>query len=154
VQRCIRIEEPPFDVAREWSALTAALPASVGAVVAFCGYVRDLHGDAAVDGLHLEHYPGMTERSLETILDEAERRWTLAAIHVVHRVGRLGPGEPIVLVLVASGHRAEAFAACEFVMDYLKTDAVFWKKELAADGARWVEPTGLDQRRRAAWRDD
>jgi molybdopterin synthase catalytic subunit len=154
LDRRVRIEREHFDVAREWSALRASVPADVGAVVAFCGYVRDLHGDEAIAGLELEHFPGMTEKSLDRILDAAEQRWRLTAIHVVHRVGRLAPTEPIVLVLTASSHRAEAFAACEFVMDYLKTEAIFWKKERSAAGERWVEATAVDQRRRAAWRED
>jgi molybdopterin synthase catalytic subunit len=152
VDRRVRIQEAPFDVALEWQALRAAVPASVGAVVAFCGYVRDL-AQASDNGLFLEHYPGMTESSLDAIIDQAASRWRLDAVHVVHRVGRLAPEDPIVLVLTASGHRAEAFAACEFVMDYLKTDAVFWKKELAGDASHWVVPTSLDAERRASWRE-
>jgi molybdopterin synthase catalytic subunit len=146
----IRIQEAAFDVAGEWQALRDALPSSVGAVVAFCGYVRE-RADTTDVGLWLEHYPGMTEKSLAAIVDEADRRWRLEAVHVVHRIGRLAPDEAIVLVLTASSHRADAFAACEFVMDYLKTDAVFWKKELGADGGAWVVPTMTDLTRRASW---
>jgi len=153
VDRRVRIQEGTFDVAAEWQALRTAVPATVGAVVAFCGYVRDLPQQAG-SGLFLEHYPGMTERSLDAIIDQAASRWRLDAVHVVHRVGHLMPEDPIVLVLTASGHRAEAFAACEFVMDYLKTDAVFWKKQIARDGDHWVVATALDVERRSSWRED
>jgi len=104
-----------------------------------------------VQALRLEHYPGMTESSIRTIIDDARERWPLDDVVVVHRVGALLPGDQIVLVLVASGHRAAAFAACEFLMDYLKTRAVFWKKETRADGAEWIRSTTDDARRAAAW---
>jgi molybdopterin synthase catalytic subunit len=153
VRRTIRIQEHDFDVAEEWRAIRASLGGDVGAIATFCGLVRDVHAESAVHGLFLEHYPGVTERSLEAILERVARRWSIDAITVVHRVGRLEPGAQIVLVLVAGRHRGEAFAACELVMDYLKTDAIFWKKELG-ERERWVEPTSDDQRRRRAWEDE
>ena len=151
--REIRIQEADFDVAVEWRQLGKSLGGEAGAIVAFCGLVRDVHAESAVHGLFLEHYAGLTERSLDAILDRVERRWRLDAITVIHRVGRLDPGAQIVLVLVAGRHRSEAFAACELVMDYLKTDAIFWKKELG-ERDRWVEPTSDDQRRRRKWDDE
>jgi molybdopterin synthase catalytic subunit len=154
LRRSIRIQEADFDVAAEWRAMREALGGNAGAIAAFCGLVRDVHGESEVKGLFLEHFPGFTERSLDSILDRVERRWTLDAVSVLHRVGRMHPGEQIVLVLVAGRHRSEAFAACELVMDYLKTDAIFWKKEIGVVDERWVEATGDDQRRRRAWDDD
>ena len=153
MRRSIRIQEIDFDVAAEWQTLRDALAGDAGAIVAFCGLVRDVHGESAVQGLFLEHYPGLTEHSLDAILDRVAQRWRLDAVTVVHRVGRLQAGEQIVLVLVAGRHRSEAFAACELVMDYLKTDAVFWKKELGESRERWVEATQDDQRRRRGWED-
>ena len=154
MRRSIRIQEADFDVGLEWRTMRDALGGDAGAIAAFCGLVRDVHGESAVRGLFLEHYPGVTEGSLDSILDRVEQRWPLDGVTVVHRVGRLQAGEQIVLVLVAGRHRSEAFAACELVMDYLKTEAVFWKKEIGEALERWVEPTGDDQRRRRAWDDD
>ena len=144
-----------FDIAAEWRACRARCGGDAGALAAFAGLVRDhapaREGPDAVRGLHLEHYPCMTEASIERVVDEAGKRWGLLDVTVIHRVGALRPEEQIVLVLVASGHRAAAFAACEFVMDHLKTDAVFWKKECRANGDAWVRATADDERRRAAW---
>ena len=122
-----------------------------GAVVTFTGHVRGGEGEAAVTCLELEHYPGMTERSLLAILEDAAARWPLLAAAIVHRVGRLAPGEPIVWVGVSAAHRAEAFAACDFIMDFLKTRAPFWKKEHGPMGAAWVEARGSDAERAARW---
>ena len=147
----VRVQEAPFDAGQEIAALTAGRR-DVGAVATFVGLVRDLNEGSAVSGMTLEHYPGMTERALEEICAEAGRRWRLIDIRVVHRVGPLAPGEAIVLVAVAGAHRGEAFAACEFVMDYLKTRAPFWKKEETPEGARWVEARVSDDEAAARWR--
>ncbi|QIB67091.1 molybdenum cofactor biosynthesis protein MoaE [Kineobactrum salinum] len=129
----------------------ALLEPAAGAVVTFTGYVRAASDGAAVTALELEHYPGMTERSLLSILQQASSRWPLLAATVVHRVGWLPLGEPIVWVGSCASHRGDAFAACEFVMDYLKTDAPFWKKEHGPDGARWVESRATDAQRARRW---
>lgn len=155
MRRHVHIQAEDFDIAAEWQACRARCGGGAGALAAFAGLVRDRapaeQGASAVHGLHLEHYPGMTEASIERIVDEAAERWRLLDVTVIHRVGELNPEEQIVLVLVASGHRADAFAACEFVMDYLKTDAVLWKKERRANGDAWLQATAGDQQRRAAW---
>ncbi len=156
----VRIQCDDFDVAAEWAACRERCRGAAGAVVAFGGLVRDMaHANGsdgcsakqAVSRLNLEHYPGMTESSIEAIVAEAGSRWSLLDVVVIHRVGDLAPCDQIVLVLAASGHRAEAFAACEFIMDYLKTDAVFWKKERRDDGETWLRATSGDQRRRLGW---
>ena len=157
--RCqVRIQREDFDIAHEWQACRERCGGKAGAVVAFGGLVRDMAHDAAggdqkraVRGLRLEHYPGMTESSIEAIVAEAGERWRLLDVLVIHRVGDLSPEDQIVLVLVASGHRPDAFAACEFVMDYLKTDAVLWKKERFADGEAWLRATANDRKRRSDW---
>jgi molybdopterin synthase catalytic subunit len=154
VHRLIEIADAPFDLAAHLRAFLACVDGESGGVASYCGLVRDRFADRPVDRLMLEHYPGMTERSIERIVAEAERRWTLQAVSVVHRVGAVDPCEPIVLVMVASAHRESAFAACELVMDLLKTEAVFWKKELSPEGERWVESTDLDRERVARWRDE
>ena len=123
----------------------------IGAVVSFVGYVRDFNQDATVSELFLEHYPGMTEKALQQIVAQAEQRWPLLKVQLVHRVGWLGLGEPIVFVAVASAHRQAAFNAAEFIMDYLKTRAPFWKKEQTLDGERWVEGRVSDQQAAARW---
>ena len=147
----VRIQEDDFDIAVEWASCRQRSSAAAGAVVAFGGLVRDHASDAAVHGLYLEHYPGMTEASIEAIIGQAEARWTLLDVLVIHRIGELAPGDQIVLVLVAASHRPDAFAACEFLMDYLKTDAVFWKKERRLGGDTWISATGSDRHRRADW---
>lgn len=147
----IRIETDDFDLAREWQACRRRLAGRAGAVVAFAGIVRDHAGDDEVHGLYLEHYPGMTEASIERILAQAAERWRLLDLTVIHRVGELVAEDQIVLVLAASSHRPDAFAACEFVMDYLKTDAVFWKKERRGQDEVWIRATDRDRQRRAAW---
>jgi molybdopterin synthase catalytic subunit len=150
----VRIQEADFDAGAEYAALQARRDGDLGAVASFVGLVRDRHASndpASVQTLRLEHYPGMTERSIEAIAREAESRWPLLDLVVVHRVGELPPRAQIVFVQVAAGHRAAAFAACEFVMDYLKTDAVFWKKERTADGEHWIEATAEDRRRLNVW---
>jgi len=126
----------------------------VGAVVTFLGLMRDLNDGDKVASLYLEHYPGMTEKALRDIVNEAKSRWNLEAIQVVHRVGEMRPEEPIVLVAAASRHRGEAFRACEFVIDYLKNRAPFWKKETTAAGERWVDARASDRESEARWQDD
>ena len=146
----VRVQTEDFDVAQELTQLRGANPA-VGAVAAFIGVVRDLNDSTEVRTLTLEHYPGMTEKALADIVAEATRRWDVCDALVVHRVGRLEPTDQIVLVAVASAHRGEAFAACEFIMDYLKTRAPFWKKENTAAGERWVEARASDDDAAARW---
>jgi molybdopterin synthase catalytic subunit len=147
----VRIQAEPFDCAREVAALTAGRR-DVGAVATFLGFVRDRNDGAAVSGMTLEHYPGMTEKALEEICREAHSRWDILDAAIVHRVGALQPGEAIVHVAVSSAHRGEAFAACEFIMDYLKTRAPFWKKEATAGGERWVEARDSDEAAAGRWK--
>jgi molybdopterin synthase catalytic subunit len=146
----IRVQTEAFDVNAEIEHLRAANP-RIGAVACFIGVVRDLNEGAAVGSMTLEHYPGMTEKALEGIVEQACGRWDLYDVLVIHRVGELQPTDPIVLVIVTSAHRGEAFAACEFVMDYLKTDAPFWKKEATPEGVRWVDARESDNAARARW---
>lgn len=124
---------------------------AIGAVVTFLGLTRDINEGESVTAMTLEHYPGMTEKALQTIVDEASERWELDAVRVVHRVGALTPEEPIVIVVVASHHRGEAFKGCEFIIDYLKTRAPFWKKEQTEAGERWVEARHSDTEAEARW---
>ncbi len=146
----VRVQPQDFDVGAEIAALRAGR-LDVGAVAVFVGTVRELNEGAGVSSMTLEHYPGMTERALEDICAQARERWNLLDLLVVHRIGDLAPGDQIVLVVVTSAHRGEAFAACEFVMDYLKTQAPFWKKERTPDGARWVEARDTDEQAAARW---
>ncbi|MCS6766499.1 MAG: molybdopterin synthase catalytic subunit MoaE [Candidatus Protistobacter heckmanni] len=146
----VRIQEADFDVSAELAALRAGR-LGVGGLASFLGTVRDLNQGDAVSAMELEHYPGMTERALEDIVAQAHARWTLLDALVIHRVGKLAPGDQIVLVIVAAAHRGEAFAACEFIMDYLKTAAPFWKKESTPAGARWVDARDSDDRAMEKW---
>ncbi|MBF0251159.1 MAG: molybdenum cofactor biosynthesis protein MoaE [Alphaproteobacteria bacterium] len=146
----IRVQEHDFDPGAEIAQLTVGNTA-IGGVCSFVGLVRDFAGDGAVHAMTLEHYPGMTERQLEAIAAEARRRWPLDATLVIHRYGRLEPGDRIVLVACASAHRDAAFEACRFLMDWLKTKAPFWKKEESADGARWVEAKASDDEATRKW---
>jgi molybdopterin synthase catalytic subunit len=146
----IRVQTLPFDIGAEHARI-AALGHGTGAIASFTGLMRDSNEGDAVRAMTLEHYPGMTESALVEIVTDARKRWALQAVTVVHRVGRLLPGEAIVLVLTASAHRGEAFAACEFIMDYLKTRAPFWKKEEALQGERWVEARDSDDDAAARW---
>jgi molybdopterin synthase catalytic subunit len=148
----IRVQTEAFDVNAEIERLRAADP-RVGAIACFVGVVRDLNEGASVASMTLEHYPGMTEKALEGIVEQARGRWDLYDVLVIHRVGELRPTDPIVLVVVTSAHRGEAFAACEFVMDYLKTEAPFWKKESTPEGARWVDARESDDSARERWTD-
>jgi molybdopterin synthase catalytic subunit len=147
----VRIQTEAFDVGREIAALTDGRT-DVGAVANFVGVVRDGNDGHAVSTMTLEHYPGMTEKALEEICTQAHARWKLIDSRVVHRVGALRPGEAIVLVAVSSAHRGEAFAACEFIMDYLKTRAPFWKKESTVEGTRWVEARASDDQAADRWK--
>ncbi len=147
----VRVQTADFDVGRELEALTAGRT-DVGAVASFVGLVRDANDGNAIRGMTLEHYPGMTEKSLEEICAQAHSRWDLLASLVIHRVGPLEPGDRIVLVGVASAHRGEAFAACEFIMDYLKTRAPFWKKEDTPQGGKWVDARETDDAAAERWR--
>nr|WP_034333019.1 molybdopterin synthase catalytic subunit MoaE [Herbaspirillum sp. B39] len=146
----VRVQTADFDLSTEVAQLRLANP-RVGAVVSFVGTVRDLNDGAAVSEMELEHYPAMTERALEQIVEQAKARWPIFDALVIHRVGPMQPREQIVLVAVTSPHRGEAFAACEFIMDYLKTQAPFWKKEQTPDGARWVDARESDGTALAKW---
>ncbi len=147
----VSVQREDFDIGAETDALAAG-DRQIGAVASFTGLVRETGGAGALSGLELEHYPGMTERALEEIAAEAEARWPLSGLRIVHRVGPLAPGDRIVLVLAASRHRQAAFEAAAFVMDYLKTRAPFWKKETGADGtARWVDARESDDAAAARW---
>ena len=148
----VRIQTQDFDLSVEVAALRAG-DAAVGAVASFIGTVRDRNGGAAgeVAAMELEHYPGMTEKAIEAMIDEAHARFDIRAARVVHRVGPLLPRDQIVLVAVSSAHRGQAFQACEFLMDYLKTQAPFWKKETSAEGARWVDARVADDAALERW---
>jgi molybdopterin synthase catalytic subunit len=146
----IRVQTEDFDLSREVAALRAS-NAQVGAVVSFIGTVRDMSNGSGVSEMELEHYPGMTEKALENIVVQAKARWTIVDALVIHRVGPLKPLDQIVLVAVTSAHRGEAFSACEFIMDYLKTQAPFWKKEQTPAGARWVDARVDDDQALAKW---
>jgi molybdopterin synthase catalytic subunit len=146
----VRVQTEDFDAGAEIARLRASDP-KVGAVASFIGVVRDVNEGDAVSELTLEHYPGMTEKALEQILAEAKSRWDFYDALIVHRVGRLKPTEQIVLVVVASAHRGEAFQACEFLMDYLKTRAPFWKKEKTPEGGRWVDARSTDDAAARRW---
>jgi len=146
----VSIQTEDFDLSAEVAALRQG-NGGVGAVCSFVGTVRDRNAGDAVASMELEHYPGMTEKSIEAMLDEAFARFDILAARVVHRVGLLQPLDQIVLVAVASAHRGESFAACEFLMDYLKTQAPFWKKEATPEGARWVDARVADDAALARW---
>ena len=146
----VRVQAEDFDTGRELEALTRGR-VDVGAVASFVGLVRDRNDGSKVNGMTLEHYPGMTEKALEDICAQALSRWDLIDVLVIHRVGALKPGDRIVLVGVSSPHRGEAFAACEFIMDYLKTRAPFWKREDTPQGSRWVEARGSDDAAADRW---
>ncbi|WP_339510895.1 molybdopterin synthase catalytic subunit MoaE [Pseudomonas sp. RL_15y_Pfl2_60] len=147
----IRVQLDAFDPGAELNALHAQ-NLGVGAVVTFVGYVRDFNDGRDVGGMFLEHFPGMTEKALGKIVDEAAQRWPLLKVELIHRIGRLEPGEPIVFVGTSSAHREAAFEACAFIMDYLKTRAPFWKKEDTAEGPRWVEGRCSDQQAAQRWK--
>lgn len=145
----IRVQTEDFDIAAELAAMRAN-PA-IGAVASFIGLVRDVNEGTGVATLTLEHYPAMTEKALAAIVGQAQQRWEILDCVLIHRVGTLHPADQIVLVMVASAHRGHAFEACEFIMDYLKTQAPFWKKEVTPDGERWVESRSSDEVAASRW---
>ena len=147
----VRIQQEDFDAGAEIARLRANNP-KIGAVASFIGIVRDLNEGATVGSITLEHYPGMTEKSLTAIAEQAQATWKVDEVLIVHRVGTLKPTDQIVLVVTISSHRGDAFAACQFVMDFLKTDAPFWKKETTGDGMRWVEARDSDTQAREKWK--
>lgn len=149
----IRVQEEPFDLGAELAALSAGRT-DIGAVASFVGLVRDHAGAQTVGAMTLEHYPGMTEKKLAEIEAEAQARWSLQASLIIHRYGRMEPGEPIVLVATASQHRAAALDSCAFLIDWLKTQAPFWKLEEGPDTAHWVEARETDEDAAARWRRD
>jgi molybdopterin synthase catalytic subunit len=146
----ISIQTEDFALAAELAALRAS-SSKIGALVSFIGLVRDFSGDEKIESIYLEHYPGMSEKALEKIISEANARWHLLGARVIHRVGTLLPNEQIVLVATASEHRGDAFAACEFIIDYLKTDAPFWKREQTPQGTEWLVTKESDVRRMERW---
>lgn len=146
----VRVQHEDFDAGAEIARLRAGNP-KIGAVASFIGIVRDLNEGAEVGSITLEHYPGMTEKSLAAIAEQAKTRWNLCGVLIIHRIGTLAPTDQIVLVVTTSSHRGDAFDACQFVMDYLKTEAPFWKKEATQDGARWVDARDSDDAARARW---
>jgi molybdopterin synthase catalytic subunit len=150
-QSRIRVQSEAFDVGAVIEELCAGNPA-VGAITSFVGLVRDVNDDVPVTSMTLEHYPGMTEKALEAIVADAKARWDLIDVALVHRIGELRPADPIVLVAVASAHRGDAFQACEFIMDFLKTRAPFWKKEENSQRAKWVESRASDDRAAHRWK--
>ncbi|HWH74244.1 MAG TPA: molybdenum cofactor biosynthesis protein MoaE [Methylibium sp.] len=146
----VSIQTADFDLSAEVAALRAA-DGGVGAVASFIGTVRDRNDGAGVSRMELEHYPGMTERAIEAMIDVALQRFDIRAARVIHRVGPLDVGDQIVMVAVSSAHRGQAFQACEFLMDYLKTQAPFWKKEHTPEGARWVDARSTDDAALKRW---
>lgn len=148
----VRVQAEDFDAGAEISRMRHARP-DIGAVAAFIGQVRDLNQGDSVSAMTLEHYPGMTEKMLESIVAQAKSRWDIFDALVIHRIGTLQPLDQIVLVVVTGAHRGEAFTACEFVMDYLKTEAPFWKKEKTAEGERWVDARTSDDVAKQRWRE-
>ena len=147
----ISVQTSDFDPSAEYRALRDSGPGT-GAIATFTGLVRDSGDLQGVTGLYLEHYPGMTEQVIQGLIDEAASRWDLRQARVIHRVGRLALGDQIVFVCVCSAHRGDAFAACEFIMDALKTSAPFWKKEITGDSEHWVEQKESDLERTRDWR--
>jgi len=150
----VRVQLDDFDLTREVAQLRAAQgerTAQIGGIATFIGTVRDINDGSGVSSLTLEHYPGMTEKALEDIVTQARGRWDIFDALVIHRVGTLHPQDQIVLVVTLGAHRGEAFAACEFIMDYLKTQAPFWKKEVTPTGERWVEARSSDDDAAAKW---
>ncbi len=147
----VSIQTEDFSLNTEYEALRQLSPEKTGAICTFTGLVREFGDKEGVKGMFLEHYPGMTEKSLLKIIDLAKERWDIKACKVIHRVGSLYLSDQIVFVGIASAHRSDAFAACEFVMDYLKTDAPFWKKEITQHSEDWVEAKDSDQARKQQW---
>lgn len=148
----VTVQHQDFDLAEEYNRL-CEIAVNSGAVVTFVGRVRNFGDQTQVESITLEHYPGMTEKCLEKIIQEAKNKWSIQAVRIIHRVGELLAGEQIVFVGVASSHRGDAFAACEFLMDYLKTQAPFWKKEKTTQGEFWVQQKSTDIDRASRWQE-
>ena len=146
----VTIQQQDFELAAELADLRSS-GRGAGALVSFVGLVRDFAGVQKIDSLYLQHYPGMSEKALHKIVTQAQARWNLLGVRVIHRVGVLEADEQIVMVATAASHRAEAFSACEFIIDYLKTDAPFWKREQTVRGAHWLETRSADSLRTARW---
>ncbi|WP_404367588.1 molybdenum cofactor biosynthesis protein MoaE [Marinobacter sp.] len=146
----VTVQEADFDQALEYRLLRDS-GTCTGAIATFTGLVRDFGDQAGVEGLYLEHYPGMTEKVIEDLVTDASKRWDIGAARIVHRVGHLRLGDQIVFVGISSSHRSDAFAACEFIMDALKTSAPFWKKEITSEGEHWVEQKASDRERSSQW---
>ena len=149
----VTVQQADFDPALEYQQLRDS-GTSTGAIATFTGLVRDFGDRSDVEGLYLEHYPGMTEKVIEDLVTDASTRWDIHRARVIHRVGHLGLGDQIVFVGISSSHRSDAFAACEFIMDALKTSAPFWKKEITAEGGHWVEQKASDRERSSQWQQD
>jgi molybdopterin synthase catalytic subunit len=147
----VRVQHEDFDAGAEIARLRLS-DSGIGAVAAFVGQVRDINDGSMIGTLTLEHYPGMTEKALAAIIDQARTRWKFHDALIIHRIGVLRPLDQIVLVLVAGSHRGECFAACEFIMDYLKTEAPFWKKESTSGGERWLDARVSDDAARQRWK--
>jgi len=147
----ISIQEADFNVQDEMDVFKTDCP-KIGAICCFTGLVREFGDRSDLTGMFLEHYPGMTEKALQSIIDQAHERWPVNQVRVIHRVGELKMNDQIVFVGVSSAHREASFAACEFIMDYLKVDAPFWKKELTNSSSNWVEEKGTDQKRAERWK--
>lgn len=147
----ISIQEADFNVQNEMDAFKTDCP-KIGAICCFTGLVREFGDRSDLTGMFLEHYPGMTEKALQNIIDQAHERWPINQVRVIHRVGELKMSDQIVFVGVSSAHREASFSACEFIMDYLKVDAPFWKKELTISSENWVEEKGTDQKRAERWK--
>lgn len=147
---CVCVQTADFNLQHEYDALRRS-GAGTGAIVTFSGLVRDFSDRPGVNGMYLEHYPGMTEAVLEDLIGEARQRWPLLQVRITHRVGQLQPTDQIVFVGVAASHRTDAFAACEFLMDFLKTQAPFWKKETTPEGSHWVEAKASDDQAAERW---
>lgn len=148
----ISIQHADFSVDHEYQALRDASPAKTGAIVTFTGLVRDFGDLSGVNAIFLEHYPGMSEGQLQAIADKAKQRWDILHVRILHRIGTLQCADQIVFVGVSSAHRSDAFEACQYIMDYLKTDAPFWKKELCEAGDVWVEAKASDEQQQQKWR--
>lgn len=148
------IQREDFSIEEEYGILRAKMPTQTGAICTFTGLVREFGDRPDITGMFLEHYPGMTEKSLYSLINQANNRWNIHFVKVIHRVGSLNLSDQIVFVGVSSAHRADAFAACEYIMDYLKTDAPFWKKEISNDESVWVEAKSSDQARKEKWLND
>ena len=151
MEKKIQVQEETFDLRAEYDHLRS-VSLKVGAVVTFTGTVRDLNEDESVQVLHLEHYPGMTEKSLESIVKKARDKWEIENVTIIHRIGTLDVNDQIVLVITTSKHRQEAFDSCNFIMDFLKTDAPFWKKEVTENNEEWVGARTKDEKQKNRWK--